>query len=209
MVNVTHALAALVLLASPAASATLEDPTAPRFAIGLRVLGFQEDTRVYRLDEYAGLDDEPLFLARNWQREAVFRAGEDLCMSKGKVGEFVPCDGETALAVELPGVPQEAIPPGRAAFPPVRSAAVARTELGQSLGRPSGGHGITPGGPGGGWPHKPEPPPEWPFWPDRPDPPPPPVPPSPSPVPLAGAGQMMASGAGGLYPSDECGLSVL
>ena len=28
-------------------------------------------------------------------------------------------------------------------------------------------------------------------------------------APLAGAGQMMASGAGGLYPSDECGLLVL
>ena len=155
------------MLATQAGAATVMAPDAPRIAEGLRVLGMRGEVEVIRLVEYAALDAEPLYLARTQRREAVFREGEDACMSKIAVGVFVACADEVAREV-------------------ARAEAVAE---------PLRGHGVTvwptqaapPRAIGGGWiPSLPV----LPAVPVEPDRPLPPVPP-PSPIPLPSTGWLL------------------
>src|SRR5574343_360986 len=130
-------LIAALLSATPTIAATVEDPDSPRFGDGLRVLGFREDVSVYRLDEYAAIDREPLFLAQTRDREAVFREGEDACMSKIAVGVFVPCAGADVA---------REVARAEAVAEPLRGHGV--TVWPSAGGLPTGGHR-----PGGGWDH--------------------------------------------------------
>lgn len=156
------------VLAVPAAAATIEDPDSPRFGAGLRVLGMRDDVEVIRLDQYAHLDREPLYLARSPDREAVFREGEDLCLDKPEHGLFVACNRAERRALKP------------AWLEPIRAAGVTvwptflspRTTAGGGWG--SGG---STGG-GGGW---------YPILPPTvlpPEPPPLIDPPGPAPIPL-------------------------
>ena len=114
-------IVALLMACQPVPAATVMDPDAPRFAEGLRVLGMRGEVEVLRLDQYAMLDREPLYLARTATREAVFREGDDACMSKVAVGVFVPCDNAIPAAQEqVDAVREAALTPatvGTGAYP--------------------------------------------------------------------------------------------
>lgn len=163
----------MALSASGVGAATVMDPDAPRFGDALRVLGMRDQVEVLRLDEYAALDPEPLYLARAPGREAVFREGEDLCMAKGKLGHFVACNRDLARAVE------------RVIADPIRGDGVTIWPA------PPAYHGSTPHRPGGS--------PGVPWVPGRPGVTPPPVapppiitPPPPAPIPLPASGMLLA-----------------